>query len=151
MPKPSLGQAGHARRHSPACDLIGCCGRRLSLPPVARHLVWRLLVGPEVVVYPVRHGDLIKTIVATGHVETPFLVNVASQITGTVSDVLVGEGEIVRQGQALVRLESSELNSNDRPGQRGLDADRSAALADAGAYPPGRARRSSSASDVGQC
>lgn len=67
--------------------------------------------GPEVVVYPVERGDLVRTVVATGHVETPYRVEVGSQITGTVSDVLVAEGEAVVAGQPLVVLDDSELRA----------------------------------------
>ncbi|MFO1151104.1 MAG: efflux RND transporter periplasmic adaptor subunit [Alsobacter sp.] len=71
----------------------------------------RWMVGPEVAVYPVRRADLVKTVVASGHVETPFRVEVGSQITGTVIDVLVDEGQSVRRGQPLVRLDDSELQA----------------------------------------
>jgi HlyD family secretion protein len=71
----------------------------------------RWLVGPEVVVYPVIRGDLLRTVVASGHVETPYRVNIGSQVTGTVEDVLVEEGQAVNQGQPLIVLESSELKS----------------------------------------
>ena len=49
----------------------------------------RLILGPAVVVDQVRRGDLVQTVVASGHVETPFRVEIASQITGTVEEVLV--------------------------------------------------------------
>jgi len=71
----------------------------------------RLLIGPEVVVYPIIRGDLVRTVVASGHVESPFRVNIGSQITGIVQDVLVSEGQAVKQGQPLVALEPSELNA----------------------------------------
>jgi HlyD family secretion protein len=71
----------------------------------------RWVIGPEVVVYPVTRGNLVKTVVASGHVETPFRVNIGSQITGTVQDVLVTEGQSVKQGQALIALEPSELKA----------------------------------------
>lgn len=69
------------------------------------------LVGPAVVVYPVVRGDLVKTVVASGHLESRYRVNIGSQITGTVKDVLVSEGQTVKQGQPLVELEPSELNA----------------------------------------
>ncbi|MBN9551363.1 MAG: biotin/lipoyl-binding protein, partial [Alphaproteobacteria bacterium] len=78
---------------------------------VAAWLLARWLIGPAVVVYPVVRGDLVKTVVASGHVESPYRVNIASQITGTVRDVLVSEGQTVKQGQPLVELEPSELNA----------------------------------------
>ncbi|WP_413771461.1 efflux RND transporter periplasmic adaptor subunit [Mesorhizobium sp. PAMC28654] len=71
----------------------------------------RWLVGPEVIVYPVIRGDLVRTVVASGHVETPYRVNIGSQFTGTVEDVLVDEGQTVKQGQPLIALVSSELKS----------------------------------------
>ncbi|MHB2170182.1 efflux RND transporter periplasmic adaptor subunit [Alsobacter sp. R-9] len=71
----------------------------------------RLYFGPEVVTIPVIRSDLVTTVVATGHVETPYRVDVASQIIGTVSDVLVEEGQKVYRGQPLVMLERSELES----------------------------------------
>jgi len=71
----------------------------------------RWLIGPEVVVYPVVRSDLVKTIVASGHVETPYRVNIGSQITGTVEDVLVDEGQTVRQSQPLIALEQTELKA----------------------------------------
>lgn len=77
-------------------------------------VAWMLaqwLIGPEIVVYPVVRGDLVKTVVASGHVETPFRVNIGSQITGTVQDVLVDEGQTVKQGQPLIALEPSELKA----------------------------------------
>jgi HlyD family secretion protein len=67
--------------------------------------------GPEVVVYPVQRGDLLRTVVATGHVETPYRVEVGSQITGTVRDVVVDEGQVVKAGQTLVILDETELSS----------------------------------------
>ncbi|BCM20913.1 efflux RND transporter periplasmic adaptor subunit [Mesorhizobium sp. J8] len=83
----------------------------LAAALVSAGLLARWLIGPAVVVYPVVHGDLVKTVVASGHVESPYRVNIGSQITGTVQDVLVGEGQSVKEGQPLVVLEPSELNA----------------------------------------
>ena len=71
----------------------------------------RMILGPAVVVDEVRHGRLIETVVASGHVETPYRVEIGSQITGTVQEVLVQEGEKVSKGQPLISLESRELNA----------------------------------------
>ncbi len=69
----------------------------------------RLILGPAVVVDRVGRGNLVETVVASGHVETPYRVEIGSQITGTVEEVLVQEGERVRKGQPLISLESREL------------------------------------------
>jgi len=71
----------------------------------------RLLLGPAVVVDQVKRGNLVETVVASGHVETPYRVEIGSQITGTVDDVLVKQGERVSKGQPLVSLESRELKA----------------------------------------
>ena len=71
----------------------------------------RLILGPAVVVDQVRRGNLVQTVVASGHVETPYRVEIGSQITGTVDDVLVKQGERVSKGQPLISLESRELKA----------------------------------------
>ncbi len=71
----------------------------------------RAVLGPAVVVDLVRRGDLVETVVASGHVETPYRVEIGSQITGTVDDVLVQEGQRVTKGQPLISLEARELKA----------------------------------------
>jgi len=77
--------------------------------------VWqgvRVLFGPAVVVDQVAQGRLIETVVASGHVETPYRVEIGSQITGTVEEVLVEEGQKVTKGQPLISLEARELRAS---------------------------------------
>ena len=69
------------------------------------------MFGPAIVVDQVKRGDLVETVVASGHVETPYRVEVGSQITGTVEDVLVEEGQRVTKGQPLIALEARELKA----------------------------------------
>lgn len=71
----------------------------------------RILIGPAVAVDIVQRGDLVQTVVASGHVETPYRVEIGSQITGTVDAVLVDEGQTVAKGQPLIVLDSSELRA----------------------------------------
>src|SRR5664279_2238454 len=71
----------------------------------------RLIWGPAVVVDQVYKRQLVESVVASGHVETPFRVEIGGQITGTVEDVLVQEGERVSKGQPLISLESRELKA----------------------------------------
>jgi HlyD family secretion protein len=71
----------------------------------------RIVFGVAVVVDPVKRGDLVQTVVASGHVETPYRAEIGSQIIGTVQSVLVEEGERVRKGQPLIQIESNELES----------------------------------------
>lgn len=71
----------------------------------------RIVLGPAVVVDQVRRAALVETVVASGHVETPFRVEIGSQITGTVDEVLVQEGQRVVKGQPLISLEARELKA----------------------------------------
>jgi HlyD family secretion protein len=72
----------------------------------------RVILGPTVVVDQVKRGNLIETVVASGHVETPYRVEIGSQITGTVEEVLVEEGERVTKGRPLISLEARELRAS---------------------------------------
>jgi HlyD family secretion protein len=71
----------------------------------------RVVFGPAIVVDQVKRGNLVETVVASGHVETPYRVEVGSQITGTVEEVLVEEGQRVTKGQPLIALEARELKA----------------------------------------
>jgi HlyD family secretion protein len=81
--------------------IIGVCGWQGA----------KLILGPAIVADQVRRGSLIETVVASGHVETPYRVEIGSQITGTVEEVLVREGERVLKGRPLISLESRELKA----------------------------------------
>jgi HlyD family secretion protein len=72
----------------------------------------RWYVGPEISVDTAVRADLVRSVVASGHVETPFRVEIASQITATVAEVLVEEGQSVAAGQRLVLLASQELEAS---------------------------------------
>ncbi|BAL74484.1 hypothetical protein S23_12660 [Bradyrhizobium cosmicum] len=71
----------------------------------------RVILGPAIVVDQVKSGRLVETVVASGHVETPYRVEIGSQITGTVQEVLVQQGEKVTKGQPLISLEARELKA----------------------------------------
>ncbi len=83
----------------------------IALVAVGGWQAGRALLGPAVVVDIVRRGDLVRTVVASGHVETPFRVEIGAQITGVVQDVLVEQGQRVTRGQPLIAIEASELNA----------------------------------------
>ena len=74
----------------------------------AGYRYWR---GPEVALVSVSQGDLVQTIVASGHVQNPNRIDISSQITSTVVSVTVKEGDAVRQGQLLVTLNDQEANA----------------------------------------
>jgi len=70
-----------------------------------------LLFGPVVEVDPVVRAEFVQSVVASGHVEAPFRVNVGSQITGVVADVVVAEGQTVKAGDTLIVLDDREAKA----------------------------------------
>jgi HlyD family secretion protein len=68
-------------------------------------------LGPRIEASRVIRADLIQTVVATGNVLAPYRVNIASQITGIVSDVPVAQGQTVNAGDALVILDDREARA----------------------------------------
>jgi HlyD family secretion protein len=72
----------------------------------------RWLYGSAVVADRLVRGTIVETVVATGNVLTPYRANIGAQITGTVSEVLVEEGQQVVKGQPLISLENSELKAS---------------------------------------
>ena len=74
----------------------------------------RWWMGPQVQTDTVQRRDLLHTVVASGRVETPHRVDIGAQITGTVARVPVAEGQVVKAGDVLIELVSSELKSAQR-------------------------------------
>jgi HlyD family secretion protein len=79
---------------------------------LASYFATPAILGPRIVVAPVTRGDVIRTVVASGRIQTPFRVDLGAQVTGTVADIPVSEGQVVRQGEVLIRLENSEAKAN---------------------------------------
>jgi HlyD family secretion protein len=70
-----------------------------------------IVLGPKVPVYAVAQSELVQTVVASGRVMNPLRVEIGSQITGTVSNIPVAEGQTVKAGQTLITLEAEELRA----------------------------------------
>jgi HlyD family secretion protein len=70
-----------------------------------------LMLGRVVAVDRALRGEFVQTVVASGHVEAPFRVNIGSQILGVVADVPVSEGQKVKAGDTLIVLDDSEAKA----------------------------------------
>ena len=73
---------------------------------------WQWWLGPSVAVEVLQRQDVVQTIVASGHVQSPHRTDVSAQVTGRVVAIPVTEGQWVRQGQTLIELDSSEAQAN---------------------------------------
>jgi HlyD family secretion protein len=70
-----------------------------------------LVLGPKVEVLEAVKREVVQSVVATGRIESPFRVDIGSQVVGTVARVPVAQGESVAAGQTLIELEASEAHA----------------------------------------
>jgi len=70
--------------------------------------------GPEATANTVEvsRGDVVKTVLVDGNLEMPNKAYLSFGITGTVTEVLVAEGNNVTEGQVLARLDAPSLESS---------------------------------------
>ncbi len=66
---------------------------------------------PAVVVVRVSRGSLDQTLVVSGRVMPPVRVTLGSMVTGTVSQRLAEDGQRVRRGDVLLRLDDAEARA----------------------------------------
>lgn len=66
---------------------------------------------PEVITTTVTRGDIIQSITATGLLEAPTSVDVSSQISGKVLEVLVDFNSPVKAGDVLARIDPATYES----------------------------------------
>jgi HlyD family secretion protein len=92
----------------------------LALTLLLAGMAWRRWQGSEVGTESVIRRDFVQSVVASGRVEAPHRVDIAAQITGTVLRVPVVEGQVVRAGDLLVELESTELQAGLRQAEMAL-------------------------------
>ncbi|MBS0420977.1 MAG: efflux RND transporter periplasmic adaptor subunit [Proteobacteria bacterium] len=78
---------------------------------VALVVVLRLtvLAPPVVSVAEVARGDLTAEVEGTGTVTADAVADIASKITGRVEQVFANEGDLVREGQTMARLDDTGL------------------------------------------
>jgi HlyD family secretion protein len=84
---------------------------------------------PAVTTAAVTRGDIVQGVAASGTLEAVTTVQVGTQVSGTVADLLADFNDIVRKGQVLARLDPSLLQAQVDQAEAGLaranaDADR---------------------------
>jgi HlyD family secretion protein len=112
-------------------------GLRLSIPAVALAIagvaIYVYLTSgaalPAVTTALVTRGDIVKGVAASGTLEAVTTVQVGTQVSGTVVELLADFNDIVRKGQVLARLDASSLQAQSAQTDAGLvranaDADR---------------------------
>lgn len=87
---------------------------------VAGSLLWLLTRPPKLLAYALEEGALVQQVVATGRVISTSRSQVGSQITATVLERHVREGDRVEPGQVLVTLQAPELAAAVREAEAAL-------------------------------
>lgn len=82
----------------------------VALSILAALVLYRLVVySPDVVVMAATDGGLIRTIHGPGTVQSRFPVTVSPRITAAVTELYADQGDAVRRGQILARLDDRDL------------------------------------------
>jgi len=89
---------------------------------IAAALFLRFVVfgAPQVQVVHVEKRDLAAQVYGNGTVEAKVVVNIASKITGRIVEVNVDQGDMVKRGQVLAKLDLSELQAQNRQAEASL-------------------------------
>lgn len=78
---------------------------------------------PEVTSVTVkRRAELRSTVTASGEVRPIQFINLTSEVAGRIEEIYVKEGQPVSRGQQLVRLDPTQLQSNEAAQAAGLQA-----------------------------
>src|SRR5918912_2849869 len=78
---------------------------------------------PEVTTVIVRkRAELRSTVTANGEVRPIQFVNMTSEVAGRIEEIFVKEGDLVTKGQPLVRLDPTQLQSNQQAQAAALQA-----------------------------
>jgi HlyD family secretion protein len=68
--------------------------------------------------------DLVSVVTASGEVKPTRYVNVSSNVSGRIVDLRVKEGDHVRQGQVLARIDSTRFEAGERQASAAVQAAR---------------------------
>lgn len=87
---------------------------------VTRDMRRRVAVKTEKVV----RRDLVSIVSASGEIKPKRFVNVAADVSGRITRLLVKEGDAVKQGEMLARIDSTRFEADTRQATAGLEATR---------------------------
>lgn len=77
----------------------------------------KMNAAPSVTIVPAEIRDIVTTFEATGSVEAPLNVKIAPKITGRIDYIPFHEGDPVKKGQVLVRIDPTEVEAGVRQAQ----------------------------------
>jgi len=72
----------------------------------------------------VGHQDLVSMVSASGEVKPKKFVNISANVSGRITNLYVQEGDAVRRGQVLARIDSARFEAGERQSEAALQAAR---------------------------
>jgi HlyD family secretion protein len=75
---------------------------------------------PEIATVAVTKGDIIQSVTATGVLQSPTSVDVSSQISGLINELLVDYNQAVKKNDVLARIDPATYQSKLRQAEAGL-------------------------------
>lgn len=84
--------------------------------------------GIEVRIEEVGSRDLVAAVVASGKIEPKRSVDIASDITGRIISIRVEEGQFVRRGQFLLRIDPTQFQASVQRSEAALSAAKASEL-----------------------
>src|SRR5665647_1904774 len=76
--------------------------------------------GAQVQVTPVVRTGIVQSVVATGRLNAPARMDIGAEVTATVLEVRVREGDRVKAGDLLLRLTGDEARAGLQPARAAL-------------------------------
>ncbi len=76
-------------------------------------------------VQKVKRQDLVSTVTASGEVKPRKFVNISANVSGRITHLLVAEGERVKRGQVLARIDSTRFEADAKQSEAGVQAQKS--------------------------
>ena len=72
----------------------------------------------------VTHQDLVSVVSASGEIKPKKFVNISANVSGRITNLYVQEGDAVRKGQVLARIDSTRFEAGERQSEAALQAAR---------------------------
>ncbi|MGA9637990.1 efflux RND transporter periplasmic adaptor subunit [Flavobacterium sp.] len=81
--------------------------------------------GKEVEIITVSHNTIVEKVAATGKIQPEIEVKIASMVSGEIIDLLVKEGQLVKKGELLVKINPDLYTSSLNRTKAGLSSSKS--------------------------
>ena len=102
--------------------LIGVLILLLAGGGVAACMTWGKEKGVEVRLETVSKRNLVATVTASGRIVPKRKVDISADITGRITNIPVKEGDVVRKGDLLIRIDPSQYEATVARGQAALSS-----------------------------